>query len=118
MNKKVLLVEDDATMRGLLKTLLELEGFSILTSDGTDENLLKEIEQFQPHFIMIDYHLMRLSGLDLLYKLRADNQLHSPFILMISGEDRKKQCIESGADGFLLKPFMPEELINWLHERE
>ena len=113
-----MLVEDDATMRSLLKTLLEMEGFSCLTSEGTNENQLAEIEQFQPQFIIIDYHLRRLSGIDLLRKIRTDNQLPAPFILMTSGEDRKLQCIDAGADGFLLKPFMPEELINWLHERE
>lgn len=118
MSKKALLVEDDATMRFLLKTLLELEGFSILTSDGNNENLLAEIEGFQPKFILIDYHLRKLSGVELLRKLRADTHLPNPFVLMTSGEDRKEECMDAGADGFLLKPFMPEELISWLHERE
>jgi DNA-binding response OmpR family regulator len=118
MSHKVLLVEDDATMRGLLKTLLELEGFTVLTADGNAENLVAEIERFAPQSILLDYHLRKLTGIQLLCLLRADEHLSRPSILMTSGEDRKEQCLDAGADGFLMKPFMPEDLINWLHERE
>jgi DNA-binding response OmpR family regulator len=118
MSQKVLLVEDDNTMRTLLKTLLELEGYLLFATDGTGENLVAEIEEFQPRFILVDYHLRRLTGVDLVCKLRADHYLQSPFILMTSGENRKEECMHAGADGFLLKPFMPDELLCWLHERD
>lgn len=118
MNKKVVLVEDNTTMRSLLKTLLELEGYESLSFEGVEGNISEQIKIFEPLFILIDYHLKRSSGVELLKLLRSDTQNIRPFILMTSGEDRKDQCIDDGADGFLLKPFMPEKLINWLRERE
>lgn len=118
MKKRVLLIDDDATMRTLLKTLLEFELFETRSQNGAADDPLSEIQAFKPHFILIDYHLKRQSGLELLEKIRADFTIPRPVILMTSGEDRKEQCLQSGADGFLLKPFMPGELISWLHERE
>lgn len=105
-------------MRSLLKTLLDLEGYESLSFEGFEGNISEQIKIFEPLFILIDYHLKRSSGVELLKLLRSDTQNIRPFILMTSGEDRKDQCIDDGADGFLLKPFMPEELINWLRERE
>ena len=118
MNRKVVLVEDNTTMRSLLKTLLELEGYEMLSFEGVEGNLCDQIDKFEPLFILIDYHLKRSSGMRLLQLLRSDPQNTHPFILMISGENRKDECLDAGADGFLLKPFMPDELIDWLHERE
>lgn len=118
MNKKVVLVEDDTTMRDLLKTLLEIEGYETVSFEGVEKNLSEQINIFKPLFILIDYHLKRSSGVELLKLLRSDTLNTRPFILMTSGEDRKDQCMFAGADGFLLKPFMPDKLINWLHERE
>jgi DNA-binding response OmpR family regulator len=118
MKIRISLVEDDFTMRGLLKTLLEIEGFEVLTFDGGGENFIEKMKKFNPHFILMDYHLKNSSGLDLLRLLRSEFQSPCPIILMISGENRKDECLGAGADGFLLKPFMPDELIEWLHERE
>ena len=111
-------MEDDATMLPLLKTLLEIEGYETRSFVGVEGNLCEQINNFEPLFILIDYHLKRSSGVSLLKLLRSDPQNIRPFILMTSGEDRKDQCLDAGADGFLLKPFMPDELINWLRERE
>lgn len=113
---KILLAEDDLTMRGLLKTLLEIEGFDVLLSDASGDNIPELIKTTQPNFLLLDYHLRGVSGLDILRSIQNIAQL--PIILMTSGEDRRDQCLEAGADGFILKPYMPDELINWLRERK
>jgi DNA-binding response OmpR family regulator len=118
VNNKVVIVEDDPTMRSLLKTLLELEGYETQSFAGFEGNICGPINNFEPSFILIDYHLRKSSGLDLLKALRSDSLNTRPYILMLSGEDMSARCIEAGADGFLLKPFMPDELICWLRERE
>ena len=118
MKYRISLVEDDLTMRILMKTLLEMEGFEVLTFEGGSEDFIEKMKQFVPHFILMDFHLKNFSGVELLRLLRTELRPPFPKILMISGEDRKDQCLEEGADGFLLKPFMPAELIGWLHERE
>jgi DNA-binding response OmpR family regulator len=118
LKERISLVEDDFTMRSLLKTLLEIEGFEVLSFEGGSEDFVEKMKQYHPHFILIDFHLKKSSGLELLRLLRSGLIDPKPEILMLSGEDRKDQCLEAGADGFLLKPFMPDELIEWLHERE
>jgi DNA-binding response OmpR family regulator len=118
MKIKILLAEDDATMRGLLKTLLEFEGYEIILSDARGDNIIELIRIAPPHFLILDYHLGNVSGIDILNTIKRVVNLRTPIVLMTSGEDRKDQCLEAGADGFLLKPYMPDELINWLRERE
>jgi DNA-binding response OmpR family regulator len=115
---RISLVEDDFTMRSLLKTLLEIEGFEVLPFAGGSEDFVEKMKQYNPHFMLIDFHLKKSSGLELLHLIQTELQDPRPKILMLSGEDRKDQCLEAGADGFFLKPFMPDELIGWLHERE
>jgi len=113
---KILLAEDDLTMRGLLSTLLEIESFDVLLSDARGDNIPELIKTAQPNFLLLDYHLRNVSGLDVLRAIK--NISPRPIILMTSGEDRRDQCLEAGADGFILKPYMPDELISWLRERK
>lgn len=111
---KVLLVEDDATMVSLLTTLLELEGFDAvsLAHDKVVTELLSEIRQVNPDLVFLDVHLRHLNGFDLLRGLRETNDLHHLRVLMTSGMDVSAQCHQAGADGFLLKPFMPDDLLS------
>ncbi|NMB90582.1 MAG: response regulator transcription factor, partial [Chloroflexi bacterium] len=63
---KILLIEDDRTMLGLLKTLLEIEGFQVSTiGDGHGIDPLQTIRQEQPDAILLDVHLRFMDGLNL-----------------------------------------------------
>ena len=109
---KVMLIEDDRTMRAILKTLLELERFTVSSWSGQpSDDILTLIRNDPPDVLLLDVHLRNISGLDILRQIRNDNLLGSMRILMTSGMDLKDQCMEAGADGFLLKPYMPDELI-------
>ena len=118
MKKKILLVEDDVSISRLLKTLLEIEGFEVSTSDGDVKKVPEMLGQFQPDFLILDYHLKKYTGIDVLRLLKKGGSIPRPFILVTSGEDRREQCFQEGADGFLLKPYMPSEMIDWLREKE
>ena len=118
MAKKILLVEDDVSISRMLKTLLELEGFEVSTSDGALKDLPGLLQSFQPDFLIVDYHLKNATAIDVLKLFDPILLKHRPFTLVISGEDQRERCRSQGADGFLLKPFMPGEMIAWLHERE
>lgn len=114
---KVLLVEDDASMQAVLRTLLELEGFQVvqLADRLTTEALLLTIRTEQPDTILLDVHLKNnVSGIDLLRELRSDPDATQTRVVMTSGMAIKEQCMAAGADDFLLKPFMPDELIKKL----
>lgn len=112
---KILLIEDSPTMRTLLQTLLELEGFEVLISNATkEEDILREIAQKQPRVILLDVHLRGLNGIKLLERIRKEQPVPELRVLMTSGMDLRDECIKAGANGFILKPYMPDELFSHL----
>lgn len=110
---KVLLIEDDETMLSLLSTLLQLEGYEVarIERGASASQVLDRVREEKPTLILLDVHLQNLNGLDLLRSLRRDAQLSDTRVLMSSGMDLNHECIQAGANGFILKPYMPDELI-------
>ena len=93
--KKVMLVDDDLTMRSLLKTLLELEGYHVIAKGDGDENVLIEtLRQEKPNVLILDVFLHRANGMNLLNKIRQEADIHDTTVLMTSGMDVKDQCLE------------------------
>jgi DNA-binding response OmpR family regulator len=110
---KVILVEDDSTMQSVLRTLLEIEGYQVYIAPDRKgrEELLSFIKAELPDVILLDVHLRETNGIDLLKNLRQDEKYSNLRVIMTSGMDFKDQCIEAGANDFLLKPYMPDELL-------
>jgi DNA-binding response OmpR family regulator len=115
MKNKILLVEDDATMRMLLKTLLEIEGFEIqVLGDTTESEVFSVLEKGKPTLLLMDVYLRRLNGIEMLNNLRKTPGISQVKVLMTSGLSLGEECLKAGANGFILKPYMPEELIKQL----
>ena len=117
---KVMLVEDDPTMSELLNTLLTMEGYDVNCSNG-DQDILESAKKDDPDLIMMDVHLRigsgrEVNGFELLKKIRSDETLKCTKVIMSSGMDFRIKSAEEGANGFLLKPFMPEEMINLIKD--
>ena len=111
---KILVIEDDATMRSLLQTLLQLEGYSVSAHIPTTmEEVLQAVGSINPEAIILDVHLKNLNGLDVVRKLRQSTFFHGR-VIMASGMELDTECKTAGADQFFLKPYMPDDLINWL----
>jgi DNA-binding response OmpR family regulator len=110
---RVLLAEDDATMVSLLKTLLKIEGYEVEALD-LDADIVSAVLEEQPDILLMDVYLLRQNGLDELVKLRAAPGGKSVRVLMTSGMDYKDQCLARGANAFIQKPFMPDELLKAL----
>jgi len=112
--RKVMLIEDDPTMLSLIRTLLEIEGFQVtpLNGDLKIERILDALRKEKPDLILVDVHLHHTNGIDLLRAVREDSELKSMTVLMDSGMELGVQCREAGADDFILKPFMPDELVH------
>jgi DNA-binding response OmpR family regulator len=113
---KVMLVEDDKTMLSLLRMLLEFEGYQVAVWEGDAEtatvgNILGDLRREKPDLVLLDAHLHMLSGIDLLTQIRADSTFDHTRVLMSSGMELSNECCQEGADGFILKPYMPDELI-------
>ncbi len=110
---KVILAEDDPTMVSLLKTLLKMEGFDVVAMDESSD-VAAEVEKQKPHALFMDVHLGGQSGMMILEKIRKNKKNSGVRIIMTSGMNMKDECISRGADVFLLKPFMPDDLIKAL----
>jgi CheY-like chemotaxis protein len=114
---KVMLVEDDLTMQAVLRTLLEIEGFQVALSSARHQldDMVQSIRDANPDVILLDVHLRDFSGYDVVQRIRTDTHLGNMRVIMTSGMDLKDQCMAAGADDFLLKPYMPDELMKKLH---
>lgn len=111
----VFIVEDDKTMIGLLKTLLEMEGCRVTSYvHPSDTLLLDTIRQISPQVILMDVNLRDADGMEILQSIRADDTLGNIRIIMSSGSDYKDLCLRLGADDFLMKPYMPDDLIKMI----
>jgi CheY-like chemotaxis protein len=112
-----MLIEDDKTMLSLLTTLLQMEGFEVVTAaDDTVPNLLAAIQREKPQAALIDVNLRQGSatGMELLSLIRQQSDLWDLRVIMSSGMDYRRECRLQGANGFLLKPYMPDDLIGLL----
>jgi CheY-like chemotaxis protein len=70
----------------------------------------------RPDVLLLDVHLSRQSGLEILDELRKSTDLKDVRVVMSSGASVKEECMRRGANGFLLKPFMPDDLISILRQ--
>jgi DNA-binding response OmpR family regulator len=109
--QKVMLAEDDATMLSLLSTLLKMEGFETTTLD-IHEDVLNAVRRDQPDVILLDVNLAQGNGIDFLRQIRQDEELRDTVVIMSSGMPLETESMNAGANAFLLKPYMPDTLIN------
>jgi len=111
----VALVEDDQSMRSLLKIFLEMEQFETTIIEEFDpSNIIDNLQTINPDYLLMDVHLQNINGLELLALIRQQQGLKNVKVLMTSGEDCHDECYTAGANGFLLKPYMPADLLKWL----
>ena len=110
---KVLLAEDDPTMMSLLQTLLKMEGYEVKAL-GIDSDVPAAVENEKPDVLLMDVHLGKQSGMEILAKIRRDRNLSGVRIVMTSGLNVRDECLHFGANAFLLKPFMPDDLLRLL----
>ena len=115
MPGKVLLAEDDHTMVELLQTLLRMEGFEVSTLD-VNADLVGELQRVKPAALFMDVHLGSLSGIEILDAIRTIPEFATLKVIMTSGMDLREQCMKHGANHFILKPFMPDDLLTLLED--
>lgn len=109
---RVLVVEDDPSVRGLLDTLLTAEGYDVRTaSDGTAGLLLATASR--PALMLLDLMMPDLGGLRVLDELRASPELASVPVLVVTGKDEAVPALRDqlGADSVFLKPFAVADLL-------
>ncbi len=111
---KLVIVDDDRTMVSLLTTLLEMEGHLVVRASGT-QDLQSILNSDRPDLIIMDVFLTDGDGVEFLNSLRASESHADIPVVMSSGMDLEERCTANGANGFLLKPYTPEQLIETIN---
>lgn len=115
MNKdmKILIVDDFSTMRRIIKNLLRDLGFTntMEADDGT--TALPMLQKGSYDFLVTDWNMPGMQGIDLLKAVREDPDIASMPVLMVTAESKRDQIIEAaqaGVNGYVVKPFTAQTL--------
>jgi DNA-binding response OmpR family regulator len=116
MNRKVLVVDDDPSIRRLLNATLELEGYTVaMASDG--EEALAELPTSQPDVVVLDVMMPKLNGLDVLDRIRRNPETATLPVILLTAKSSKEDVWEGwqrGVDYYMTKPFDVEELLRFI----
>ena len=112
---RILVADDDEVMLGLIRTLMELEGNEVITVTRP-EDIVPVVKNEDLAMVFMDYHLAGGNSITALKELKSDPVLQQIPVLVTSGMDREHECLTAGAEGFLLKPFRPAELLERIAE--
>ncbi|MGD1936168.1 MAG: response regulator transcription factor [Cyanophyceae cyanobacterium] len=110
---RILVVEDDPEIAGLIRSTLEREGFEVLVC-GDGVGAIAQYQSWQPMAIVLDWMLPGLDGLEVCARIRQQPGPVDPFILMLTARGEELDRIiglSTGADDYLVKPFSPRELV-------
>jgi CheY-like chemotaxis protein len=81
-----------------------------------DADVPAEIRNMKPDILLMDVHLGQQSGIQIVESIRSDPGFDDLRIVMTSGLDLREECLRHGADVFLLKPFMPDDLLTLIKD--
>ena len=113
MLPKILVVEDDKSISDLITLHLKKNNFGYLVVHN-GEDALSHLDNFMPDFIILDWMIPGLSGLEALRRIRNKQEYKNLPILMLTAKNSEQDKIisfESGLDDYITKPFLPSELI-------
>ncbi|MFQ5460754.1 MAG: winged helix-turn-helix domain-containing protein [Anaerolineae bacterium] len=109
MTKRVLVVDDEATIRRTVEAYLVRDGFEVQTAvDG--RGALAAARQFDPDLVVLDIMLPELDGYEVLRRLRRDSDVHVILLTARADEADVVVGLGIGADDYVTKPFSPREL--------
>ncbi|MFZ7112620.1 MAG: chemotaxis response regulator CheY [Desulfatiglandales bacterium] len=108
---KVLVVDDFATMRRIVKGVLKQLGFSDIIEAEDGSLALEELMREKVGLIVSDWNMPNMTGLDLLKAVRGNDALKGIPFIMVTAEGQKENVVEavkSGVSNYIVKPFTPE----------
>lgn len=110
---KFLVVDDFSTMRRIIKNLLHDLGYPNVTEADDGKTALPMLQAGSFDFLISDWNMPGMSGLDLIKAVRSDAKLSKMPVLMLTAEAKREQIIEAaqaGVNGYVIKPFTAETL--------
>ncbi|MBV1959463.1 MAG: chemotaxis response regulator CheY [Pseudomonadales bacterium] len=122
-NMNILIVDDFSTMRRIIKNLLRDLGFTNTEEADDGSTALPILQKGGIDFLVTDWNMPKMTGIDLLKAVRADASLEGLPILMVTAEAKREQIVEAaqaGVNGYVVKPFTAavlQEKIEKIFER-
>ena len=119
LNMKVLIVDDFATMRRILKNIMKQIGFSDITEADNGKNALKVLKSQKIDLILCDWNMPEMPGIEVLNTVRADDELKSTPFVMVTAEAQKENILEAvkaGVSSYVVKPFTAETVEQKLNK--
>ncbi|MEM7556060.1 MAG: response regulator [Cyanobacteria bacterium P01_A01_bin.84] len=116
MDKKILIVDDEANIRILMEQVLENledEGVELLIAENGQE-ALETIKDEEPDLVFLDVMMPKMNGLDVCQMVKQELGLANVYIIMLTAKGQefdKQKGIEVGADCYMSKPFRPKDIL-------
>ncbi|RCV90886.1 chemotaxis response regulator CheY [Billgrantia montanilacus] len=122
-NMSFLVVDDFPTMRRIVRSLLKELGYTNVEEAEDGQEALSKLRSGGFEFVVSDWNMPNLDGLEMLKQIRADDGLKGLPVLMVTAEAKKENIIaaaQAGASGYVVKPFTAatlEEKLNKIFEK-
>ncbi|MGM0543575.1 MAG: chemotaxis response regulator CheY [Pseudomonadota bacterium] len=122
-NMSFLVVDDFPTMRRIVRSLLKELGFTNVEEAEDGQDALNKLRAGNFEFVVSDWNMPNLDGLEMLKEIRQDDALKELPVLMVTAEAKKENIIaaaQAGANGYVVKPFTAatlEEKLNKIFEK-
>lgn len=111
--KKILIADDDAMIRDVLKAMLRSDSHTVVGEAGNGEQALAMTEQLAPEVVLLDIHMPKMDGLEALETFKT--KFPETMVIMISGDaslPSVKDALAKGARGFIVKPFNAAKVLD------
>lgn len=119
----ILVVDDFPTMRRIVRSLLKELGFTNVEEAEDGQEALGKLKAGDFEFVVSDWNMPNLDGLEMLKQIRADDAMKALPVLMVTAEAKKENIVaaaQAGANGYIVKPFTAatlEEKLNKIFEK-
>lgn len=112
-NMKILVVDDMSTMRRIVKNILKQLGFNNLEEAENGQEALTKLKADTYGFVVSDWNMPVMMGIDMLRAIRADESLKKIPVLMVTAETQKEnlmEAVQAGVSNYVVKPFTAETM--------
>jgi two-component system chemotaxis response regulator CheY len=110
---RILTVDDFSTMRRIIRNILRQLGYNNIVEADDGTAAMKVLETEEIHFVISDWNMPNMSGLELLKAMRGHDKLQKIPVLLVTAEALKENVVEAvkaGVNGYIVKPFTAEVL--------
>jgi len=117
---KVIVADDSRLVRGIVERTVVSMGFeALLAVNGKEALNILEAGDKDVNLMLLDWNMPLLNGIDVIRSMRKNDRFNNIAVLMVSTEseeDRIKEAISAGAQGYLTKPFTPDQLMDAIRQ--